>query len=157
MSWAYVLPGAVIVGSVGWLLFGGGQIEPGKAARFERPPAAVVKLDPAALVLARLQHLDRLSLFPAVVVPEDGAAVLNTANLRLRGTSQSPGRRAALISIDGASAQWIAVGQATAGLDLIELAATRAVIRTSSGEVVTLDLFKPEAASSSSGAPDVDN
>lgn len=91
--------------------------------------------------LARLARLDRFSIFPAPVQNAGGPS--ETGALVLKGLSSSPGRQAALISIGSATPQWIALGQPTSGMELIEWGQTSAQVRTSSGETVLLKLFDP--------------
>jgi hypothetical protein len=143
MRWDLAASAAVALGSMLWLAAGPKTLKIAEAARFERPPARPGAVDDVQRLSARLEHSKGLMLFPAVVVPAPGASVAPApSNLRLRGTSISSNRRAALVSADGAAARWVAIGE-TGDLQLLELSDTRAVLRISSGEVVALDLFKP--------------
>ena len=64
--------------------------------------------------LARLARLDSFLIFPAPV--QNAGGPTDAGALVLKGLSSSPGRQAALISVGGATPQWIAVGQPASGM-----------------------------------------
>lgn len=101
-----------------------------------RPAPGAV--DAVKLQLARWGRGD-LGIFPKV----DAGAPAASGQLRLHGTAMSPVRQAALISVGGAKPQWLAVDSPIAGLELVELTTGRAVVRTTSGDTVTLTVFSP--------------
>jgi hypothetical protein len=116
-------------------------------------PLAATGVDPAATLAMRLSARGAFGIFPQNAAP---GAVASSASLRLVGTAISPGRRAALVAVGGAKPQWLAIGEPQGGLELVELATGRAVVRTSSGDTVTLELFPqmstPVAANSDGGS-----
>jgi len=142
MRWDLTLAAGAGLGALVWFAAGPKTLSLDKAARFERPASAAPARDGVDRLTARLEHVEGLQLFPAAVVAASGAPAPVAGNMKLRGTAISPGRRAALISIDGGPARWVAAGEA-GDLELLELSDTRAVLRTSAGQVVALDLFKP--------------
>jgi len=89
--------------------------------------------------LRQLASLDRFGLFPSA---EEAGPAPNAAELRLQGTIMTPRRNAALISVAGAKPQWIALGEPVAGLEVVELHSASAIVRTASGDTVTLEMFK---------------
>lgn len=99
--------------------------------------AAPAPVDAVKLRLARWDR-GRLDIFPK----DDGGAPPAAGQLRLEGTAISPVRKAALISVGGAKPQWLAMGSPIAGLELVELTTGRAVVRTTSGDTVTLTVFE---------------
>lgn len=124
---------------------------PADAARLAKAPLNDVRsVDPAVLLASQVSGRGGFQVFP----PPTGAPMAEASALRLIGTAVSPARRAALVSVGGATPQWLAVGAPAQGLELVEVASARAVIRTASGDTVTLDLFphKPEASAVVGGA-----
>lgn len=90
-------------------------------------------------VSAELPSSASLAIFPASA---DASQTPDAAKLRLQGTLLTPGRQAALISVGGAKPQWITVGAPAGGLEVVELHTGTALVRTSSGDTVSLEMFK---------------
>lgn len=103
--------------------------------------AAPAPVDVVKLHLARWDR-GRLNIFPK----DDGDLPAAAGQLRLEGTAMSPVRKAALISVGGAKPQWLAMGSPIAGLELVDLTTGRAVVRTTSGDTVTLTVFEAAKA-----------
>jgi hypothetical protein len=145
MSWPRVIAGAVVASTAAAWVVCARPLSLGEAELFLRPPAAPATSDEAALLLIKLQPVSSFTIFPKAEAKDLAGAAPMASALRLQGTSSSPRRKAALISVGGATAQWVALGQPVSGIELIELHAGRAVVRTSSGDTVTLELFSSSA------------
>jgi len=141
------LAGAIVAGLAWWLLTPG-DVEAPELARLQHAPADN-RAGPVALLLARWSAAERFGVFPAA--DSGSAPPIGAGALELQGTSSSSVRRAALISIGGAKAQWIAMGEPAAGLELVELGVGRAVVRTTSGDTVTLKVFDAMDAAKPAG------
>jgi len=72
--------------------------------------------------------------------------------LRLDGVALSPGRKAALISINGAPSDWIEVGDAEGGVTLVEVTSDEAVVDSVAG-TKTLQLGEGPAAPATAAPP----
>lgn len=125
--------------AVGWRGLAQPPLDVRGLGRLGAPPGAE-RADVAQTLQARWASAERFGLFPAAGAAQ---AAPNSGSLRLQGTAFGPGRRAALISVGGAKAMWLAPGEPAQGLELVELSAGRAVVKTSSGEEVTLFVFDP--------------
>lgn len=68
-------------------------------------------------------------------------------SLRLDGVARNPGRSAALVSINGGTAQWLTPGATREGVTLVSVRAGQAVIETTEGtRVVSLGQVADPAA-----------
>lgn len=156
VTWAQAVLGGVACGALAWWVAGPADLGEGSFARFERAPAASQALDAASTLAARLQPVATLAIFPEPPPRDESeAAPAAAGGLRLHGTSISPRRRAALVSAGGAAARWLGFGQPDQGLELIALRPGLAVVRTSTGEQVTLELYPAEAGPATT-APESD-
>jgi len=137
-----VIAGGLGAGALLWSAVFPAELASEPFQALQRPPAmsGSAATSPA---LAQLAASKRLGLFPSA---EAMGPLPNAADLRLQGTIQTPRRSAALISVAGAKPQWIALDAPAAGLELLELHAASAVVRTANGDTVTLEMFKTNAA-----------
>ena len=102
------------------------------------PPPKAGDPDLLKISTARWRGPGRKPLFEPVAA----APAVDSAALRLIGAASMPGRRAALISVNGAKPTWLEVGEAQGGLTLIDVGPGRAVVRAGGGET-TLTVFAP--------------
>jgi hypothetical protein len=152
MEWVRVSAVAVLAGAASWWAMGRGPVDVRGLEAFDRPPREA-QVGAADAGLERIRSLASLNLFPAVSEGAGAQGAAASGALKLIGIALTPARRAALVSVGGATPQWIAMGEPAAGLELIELHATRAVIRSASGQTTALDLFPPlETAAASDAA-----
>ncbi|WP_332773876.1 hypothetical protein [Phenylobacterium sp.] len=149
VTWPQAILGGVAAGALAWWIAGLSAVDARALTALTRAPTSGRVVDGEATLSARLRPISSFDIFPAVASTEAGdpAPVAATA-LRLHGTSISARRRAALVSADGGPARWLTVGQPDQGLVLVSLAPGQAVVRTSTGDQVTLALFPPEAGPS---------
>jgi hypothetical protein len=110
-------------------------------------------VDPAAALAVRLTTRGAFGIFPQETPV--GALAAGGVSMRLFGTSISPGRQAALISAGGARPVWLVMGEPQTGVELVDLAPGRAVIRTSTGDTITLALFPAKASPAAAGPEEV--
>lgn len=128
---------AVVATAILWWIAYPAELTPSPFRHLDQPPpqtASGVVDD----VLAQLSPSARLAIFPASA---DGSPAPDASKLRLQGTLLTPARRAALISIGGAKPQWIKVGAPSGGLEVIELHTGSALVRTASGDTISLEMF----------------
>jgi hypothetical protein len=130
----------VAVAGLAWLSLTPGEPRGPAVEALRRAPAGN-KVDAAGLVLAQWRARERFGVFPAA--DPTAVAQADAGALRLQGTSSSPARKAVLISVGGAKPQWLVMGEPAGGLELMELDIGRAVVRTTSGDTVTLQVFSP--------------
>jgi len=105
------------------------------------PPQAA-----AGLVETLLAQLPSSASFAILPASADASQAPDAAKLRLQGTLLTPWRQAALISIAGAKPQWITVGAPAGGLEVVELHTGSALVRTASGDTISLEMFKRSPA-----------
>ncbi len=128
---------AVSSGALGLLLAGaafllvGGRSQAEAVAPLEARIAAAPVRAKAAPALAAGPRLAALSLFPAVSGPATAAP---ETVLRLEGVARSPVRTAALVSIDGAPAEWLSVGDRLGAVTLRAVSGSGATFETPRGE-----------------------
>ena len=73
--------------------------------------------------------------------------------IRVSGLSRTPVRRAALLSVNGAPAAWLGVGQSAGEVTLLEVQPSKAVVETVFGrKEIDLEAGAASATSSSQGA-----
>ena len=156
MRWPDLAAMGVLAACLAWWTLAPKVVEPAPLQMLARRPGIGVKLDPLTLMLARFEATPP-GVFPAPPSGARGESPLAGAGaLKLEGTASTPNRQAALISVGGAAPQWLAFGQPTQGLELVQLGPGRAVVRTSAGDTVTLDLFPggPSKGAPPTGAAD---
>jgi hypothetical protein len=107
------------------------------------PPALTAVGDDAALLSGR-----------PIFIMSTGAGAYKDKTFQVFGLSISPGRKAALVAIDGGQPSWISVGQVSDDVQLIDVTATSARFDTPLGErVVSInDTPAAQGAASSSSA-----
>ena len=89
-----------------------------------------------------------------IFIMSTGAGAYKDKTFQVFGLSISPGRKAALVAIDGGQPSWISVGQVSDDVQLIDVTATSARFDTPLGERVVSINDTPAAqgaASSSAG------
>ena len=104
---------------------------------------------PAKLDVARLAQAP-------LFVMTTGAAAYKEKTFQLFGVSISPRRKAALVSIDGATAVWMTVGSATGDIRLADVGTNGASFETPVG-VKNVNLSDPVAAQPGQGASSSSN
>ena len=155
MRWPDLTAAGVLAACLAWWTLAPKAVDPAPLRALVRRPDTGAKLDPLALMIARFESTP--GLFPAPPSGAEGESPPAGAGaLKLEGTASTRYRQAALISVGGATPQWLALGQPTQGLELVELGPGRAVVRTSAGDTVTLDLFPggPSKGAPPTGAAD---
>jgi hypothetical protein len=134
----------VALGALAWTLLGGASdarvsgVQDRLSGLSFRPPEAGAA--PAALLSAAAAPLFVLTTGPNAA---------QDVKVQLQGLARSPARMAALVSINGAPAQWIAQGQSQGGVTVQEVGAGGVVLLTPLGRKEA-SLADPPAGS---GAP----
>ena len=102
------------------------------------PGSAIGQLDALQARLAALRP-DRAAAI-AATAPSTSALLAKplfgqsqTATVRLDGVSMLPGRKAALVSINGKPADWLALGQTRDGVTLVQVQSGLATIESDAG------------------------
>ncbi len=144
-SWiAAGLAAGIVTGATAWLLLGAG------AAASGRLEATRTELQATQRTASRRSSdataLSILAGHPLFALTNGPGAVAEPV-VRMSGLACWPGRKAALLSVDGAAEQWILVGQAAGQVTLIDVLPTRAVVETPFGRK-DVGLSSPAAASS---------
>jgi hypothetical protein len=86
--------------------------------------------------------------------PTSGPGAPTEAVVRLDGLAITPGRKAALISINGKPADWLSLGDSRDGVTLTQVTSTKITVDTSMGSKdVALYAAAPPAAGSPTSAP----
>lgn len=116
-------PVGLLLAAAGWLATGGGghviaPIEQEEARLAAIPRSSQARSNPDVVALTQ-------SLFTKPV----------EVSVRLDGLARSPGRAAALLTLNGGPSQWIAVGATTGGVTLLQIGSSRAVVDTGDGPV----------------------
>ena len=130
-AFLYAAPLGLGTGLLAWLLAGGVQanadaLAPAQAALHAlRPPRPAV---PAAPYMS-VADLVSSPIFSLVL----GAAAQPVPAIRLDGVSLSRQRTAALVSIGGATAEWLRPGDSRSDITLKQVAAAKIVVDTPSG------------------------
>jgi hypothetical protein len=126
---AAVLAGAALSGA-GSLVLGGRSAEAAVAGLesqaggpVQRPRHLATSLPPAIVSSAP-------PLFPVLSGPHAAPEV----SLRLDGVARTPGRAAALLSINGASATWLQLGEDQEGVTLLAVGGASATVDTARGQ-----------------------
>lgn len=138
-------PVGLLLAAVGWLATGGGGHVIAPIEREETRLAAVPRSgqtrSPSDIVALTLAATQSLFVKPAEV------------SVRLDGVARSPGRAAALLTLNGGPSRWITVGATAGGVTLLQIGSSRAVVDTGEGpqEVV----LGQTVGSAGQGAPGV--
>jgi hypothetical protein len=145
-----LLAGSLALASALWWAFAPVELNGPGVDAFAKPQARRVALQDPRLIRARA--MGTLGLFPSTMAaPGSAGAAASADQIVLKGSSISPGRKAALISVGGAKPQWLAADEPSQGLELVDVTPGGAVVRTTSGEELTLDLFPAAARDAQSG------
>lgn len=128
LIWA-AAPAGLALAAAGWLLVGPGLIGPRLDA--QSPPAADW---PAGELQAR-SAADAVSVALAnpIFLLTTGPGAVKDPSLSLTGLARSPAHTAALISIDGKPASWLALGETRDGVTLQEVESSAVVVDTLTG------------------------
>ena len=129
-------PIGLLVASVVWVASGG----PNAAAMSIKDLEAELGSSPKGLVTQRAPTgvmAGSLATKPLFVLTT-GPGALSEPRLRLIGVAVTPRGRTALISIDGALAEWVGVGQTKAGLTLTSVASAGVEVETALGPKTVL-------------------
>jgi hypothetical protein len=141
----------LVVGAVAWMLFGHGSSE---AARLDdladrtnalaAPPELAVEASGRAGAMAAGSPIFALTTGPGAVVD---------VALGLSGLSVTHSRSAALLSIGGKPAEWLAKGETRDGVTVDEVQDDKVVVDTPTGSKEMVLGAKAQAASSPGGGP----
>lgn len=123
--------GGAALGALAWVAFSGGR----PAAR----PMDLLEARLAGMRTGAPRHApappDRIAqiLAAPLFALTTGPGAVKEAGIRLEGLARSPGHVAALISIDGQPADWLALGATRDGVTLREVLGSKIVLDTATG------------------------
>ncbi len=144
----YGAAGGLVLGALAWVVLGKGAAASERLddlqGRLEalRPPALVASasIDPATLASAPLFALTT------------GPGAVSEPAIALQGLAKAPGRAAALLSIDGKPADWLAEGATRDGVTVQEVRASSVLVDTVTG-TKEIALGQKTGPATSNGAP----
>lgn len=102
--------------------------------------------------MARTDDVALLSGRP-IFVMTTGAGAYKDKSFQIFGLAMSPGRKAALVAIDGGQPAWISVGQVSGDVQLIDITSDSARFDTPLGERTVSINDTPAASAASSSSP----
>lgn len=123
--------GGLALGALGWMVFAGhGPAAKPLGAAEARLEA--VRAEAPRPIGARLDRTAQIAATPLFTLTTGPGAVAE-APIRLDGLSQSGGRSAALVSIDGKPAEWLELGATRDGVTLRQVLGSKIVVDTATG------------------------
>ena len=143
------LAAGLAAGAAAWAVLGSGaadqqrlaadQAELGKLKAPGRPPSIL-----GALVADAIAH--------PIFTLTTGPGAQTEPVIRVSGLSRTPVHRAALVSVNGGNAEWLDVGETSAGVTLLDVDGSKAVVETAFGRK-EVDVGAPGPSPSPPGAP----
>jgi hypothetical protein len=136
---------------VAWLLFGAHASALGSLdqlqSRLRQAPSAMLVSSTGSSAQAR-------AVATPLFGPTSGPGAPTEAAVRLDGLAITPGRKAALISINGKPADWLSLGESRDGVTLTQVTATKVTVDTAMGSKdIGLYAAAPVASGPASPAP----
>lgn len=124
-------PAGVVLGAAAWFVAGGGSSSADEVAALDARLVAL-QTRPAVLAKASFDPAAQLAHSPLFALASPGAAPQDIA-LRLDGLVRSSRRIAALISIGGKPADWLALGETRDEVTLTDVQSSKVVVDTPNG------------------------
>ena len=130
------VPVGAVLGALCWMLFGGGGAAAERIQSYQTRLAAFPAMAPRrSSATAMAAEAITRPLFTLTTGPGAVADV----SLTIQGIARTPRRSAALVSLNGGTAQWLEAGKALGGILLVEVRGAQAVFETPFGRrTVTL-------------------
>jgi hypothetical protein len=143
-------PTGAVLGCLAWAFLGG---TPAAAERLQADRGRLAAGRPAMARLSPVADLAAIAGGHPLFILTTGPGAVADVAVRLDGLSRSSGRAAALLSIDGAPAQWVERGGSLAGVTLTAVLDSEVVLETPLGQKEARLGEGPPAAAPGAGMP----